>query len=52
MITFAAIIVLTVLAIAAAAVNVVRSDGRSFHRPPTSHFTDLDFVAPRDRLGF
>ena len=51
MITFTAIIVLTVLAIAAAVGNVVRNDGRSFHRPPTSHYTDTDFVAPRDRLA-
>jgi len=51
MITFTAIIVLTVLAIAAAVGNVVRADGRSFHRPPASHHLDTDFVAPRDRLA-
>ena len=38
MITSAAIIVLTVLAITAAVANVVCADGRSFHRrrPPTT----------------
>lgn len=48
--TLLILLALTVIAIAGAVVNVIRTDGRSFHRPPSSHFLDSDFVAPRDRM--